>query len=342
MMEYNCTGIPDDNKYPTRVLRNNVTHAFPSSFSAMGNNTLLEDTISSIDIWITDAPGVPLFYIAHGSSDYFARHGENGAISQIPADAESRLVARGVTISQTGPKAYRGGYFQCMQPNRNTKFNSSDNKEHYVLSTPSAISNPSCTLDGVGGVYAVLTPTQPQWTKLFRFIDTSEPIYYINSSGTEVLLSTENGFYALPGEAPWHWSCVRYVPPTSFAINRATTAHNFNVNLPDQLWNLRLTVFTEIEWIADKNSAIDASMSDPAVIATLYAILEHHAPFYPASYNDFKRVMSKIKQTYAQYKPLIDVAAGYIPYGRNVRDVLDHLLLDGQENHPGYQAVWTN
>lgn len=328
LMDYNCVGLPDDNKFPTRVIRNMQTHGFPSSFRPIGTNSLTSDSISSVDIWLTDAPGAPLLYVAHGTQHYVARQAET-ALTNIVSElkADSRIIARGLTVSQIGPKAQRGGYFQCMQPTTYVTYNSTSNVNYYTLDQDNAESNPSAVLEGDSGVYCMLTPTQPQWNKAFHHLDDSEDVYVtIGHTSTRVWIG-EPGFYSPPDNTPWHWNVIRYIPTTPFKIGRASTSQaDFATDVDTQLWNMRLTVFTSLEYITSKNQSTDATMSDPAAIAMLYALLEHHICFYPASYNEWRKVLGAVKETYKRYKPLIDVASGYIPYGATVKQVLDKLM----------------
>lgn len=325
LTEYPCRGIPDDNKDPTRMLRAMNTYGVTANWTLLGTGTNTEATIECVDIWLTDFPACPIIFIGVGADNtYYCKYITQDEIANKIGDNEFRLVGRGMTIENVGPRAQRGGYFTCSRVTDNTAYDGGNDISYWEVNMGSADANVMATFSGDKGVYSTLVPRLQTNMQKFRQLDNNLAVQFRTPSGTKLNGNTIGGS-SMPNIPGWNWSRVRFVPVTPFAISRPSTSGGFTIKDPLD-WNLRITVFSAIELKADTQTATNAVGRDPAVLNLLFAILEQHSGFYPASYNDLRKVMGAIKRTYKKYKPIIDVAAGYIPYGQNINAALGALL----------------
>lgn len=335
MIDYGCMGIPDANNNPTLTLMPRTTHTVPTAGTGFiyhtgkwnldSNNKAANIVYDTVYLIMTEVV-TNLIVVHTGSCDYNSVPNQPYClVSTFTDDVEMitsvddsavRLIARGMTISHVGEMQYRGGYFDCLGLTNNNGYVMDGNTVHWSCPLQQAVSEQN--FEGSQGVYCVLKPNNEANYKQWRNIDTKgEQLWivppntpndatdkYIRAGITGLSLATTPAF------AP---SVVKFIPPAPW---KAGTAN----------WSLRVSVYTAYEYRVVPSMSHNLSTSDPATIATMFALMQHHTPYYPASYNDFKKIMAKIREIYNQYKPLIDVAAGFVPYGNNINAGVDALL----------------
>jgi len=334
--DYACQGIPDGNSVPTRVFNLQNTYLVPASpqtawYISNGAYTNLPSgtNIDWSEVFIIQDENIrPVMIVHHGVATIsgatrqvvgYSTEGNddvNSIITTIATSKENklRLVAKSMTVDNVGEQMYRGGYFTCSSQATTSKYNDINNTAGWAVYLSQAGSNVIAQFQGDAGVYATLQPNNKANYNLWRSYDDSESTM-IDYLGGNVNVPTVGSVSSadLPG---WKANIIHYVPPATWST---TTAPR---------WQLRISVSMVIEYQVSNATGVDGVAYDPAAIQLAFGLFEHHIPFYPASYNDFKKVVEAIRRTYNKYHPLIDVAAGYIPYGTTVKGALDQLLLD--------------
>lgn len=247
----------------------------------------------------------------------FHFYNDAAKLGTLSDGAEVRLVAKSATITNVGERMYRGGYMTCSRLPQGTTHDSSSNATSWAIRDNQVSLSQVTAFDGDRGVYAVLQPHVQADMCAWKHFDTSEPFLYYPSIATPTPISlSSSSSLSEPESNGWLPSVIRFTPPSPWKSDGTAN------------WSLRATVCQQWEYRAPSSEATDAVPFDPSVLTTLFALCEYQDSFYPASYNDLKSVMRRVREAYKRYQPLIDVAAGYIPYGNAVNSGVK-ALLDG-------------
>lgn len=338
MADYQCIGIPDGTTTYTRMYNQISTYSIPEVPADIMANTgaggaWAKQTLSNFDsLTITTyyivqtefAAPLFVFYIGTGTLPGVTGTKDvigctqvgDTQISTLAAKSSYRLVAKSMTIDNIGQKMYRGGYFTCMTPPAAFGYTSSSNADNWILDLDIASTSQVAAYNGDSGVYAVLRPYSPTAMKLWKKFDASEVLKVTWKGATfdwTVTMAQAN-----PQNIGWAQSVVAFTPPSPWSISASAK------DTPN--WMLRVTVAQQFEYQVPSAESMTHAMKDDGVINAVQALMQYHIPYYPASYNDWRKVLGKIRNTYKTYKPLIDVAAGYIPYGNAVVSGVDALL----------------
>lgn len=338
MADYQCIGIPDGTTTYTRMYNQISTYSIPEvpgdimantgAGGAWAKQTLANfDSLTITTYYIVQTEfAAPLFVFYIGTGTLTGVTGTKDVIgctqvgdtqiSSLAAKSSYRLVAKSMTIDNIGEKMYRGGYFTCMTPPAAFGYTSSSNADNWILDLDVASTSQVAAYNGDAGVYAVLRPYSPTAMKLWKKFDASEVLKITWKGATfdwTVTMAQAN-----PQNIGWAQSVVAFTPPSPWTLKASSTT------VPN--WMLRVTVAQQFEYQVPSAESMTHAMKDDGVINAVQALMQYHIPYYPASYNDWRKVLGKIRNTYKTYKPLIDVAAGYIPYGNAVVSGVDALL----------------
>lgn len=278
------------------------------------------DYIRVVEYNVTVSSGsdpAPGNYIGYGIA--VVRNDETATfVNSETGDGSGRLINRGFTIEPIGMKMYRGGYFSAYSPNQSTYYVDNENQSYLCLPMATIDENPAETF-GDQGVYATMIPFNISNMCKFRKTDSSDSLMLMTANGSYYKLScgSVDNLMELQG---WKQSWVAYYPPASI-----TSANQ--KEFTSGMIALRVTCFSCIEVLKSKaNGGQNIAIKDTASLESVVALGEFINGFYPASYNDLKKVIGNIRKFYNEHKDLIDVAAGFIPYGGTVNSVLNSLL----------------
>lgn len=331
MTDYGCTGIPDPNTNATLMYMPRSTIVCPatsgSEFAFEGTWTnatgkcskrlinhyyiILTEVVSAVVVigvgTCNHASSVSTWY---ASVNVYTEPAEN-----ISSDeTKVRLVSRGMTVSHVGEQMYRGGFFECLSTPGSSAYVDSNNTYKWSANLEKAS---SCqTFNGTTGVYAVLKPNNDAAYMTWRSKDAS-------AEQLQVLLPETPGFgfgVAITGltrpDMPAFCPCaLKYIPPSVV-----------NVDNGSWNWSLRISYYSAYQYTTTTANSTNMDNTDPAVIQAMFALMQHHVAYYPASYNDLRKILSNVRDFYNKHKKLIDVAAGVIPYGSAVQSGVEALL----------------
>lgn len=333
--EYDCLGMPDDNTMPTIVRASRATYNIPMNLTGeyyavadAGGNfakvNLTESNITTIYFIQTADSSMDLVVLYNGT--FKASNAtyswvvkpilNSGTASFVQrnnsTDEYFRVIARSMTISQTGPKVYRSGYFVGYSPKSSTQYDDGNNASSRMMDLRNITDYQVFTHPG-NGVYSVLPivnqPAAVQW----RHLDSKETVSLVLPSGTTCTLPS--GLFYVDKEldtTAFYSHVVGYFPAS-------------NVTSSSQL-SIIVTVSTVVErQTAKSEGGTNAVKKDAAVFNVVGALNEVTNGYYPDSYNDLKQVLRKIQNAYLKHQDIVNAAAGFIPYGQTVKSVLDTL-----------------
>lgn len=347
LKNYNPMGIPDKNDKSTRVFTSERNYTLPlkweatdaawkrSALNSNGSSTITSFTWSNYtgsatlaSVWIAQTPDAlvdAVVILEHdigaGQVVYtikpFPNANLTNTICRETGENQYRLMGKGFTVAHVGSKMYRGGYFTTYRTNGIYFHNDADQNNYSAINIAGAPPYIKETMDKGDGVYAVLpiqsaenlsqwhTVSQGALRLILNYSDNGSqvrPIYGF-TSGPSLDLDSKADLQAF-GQ-----SLVRYVPTTSL----------------DNIV-LRLTTFTAVEVVgSNEDGFYNHVKADYAALNFAAAITEDNSFYYPATYNDFQKVLGNLKRWYHKNHDVIDVATGFIPYADNAVKVLDFL-----------------
>lgn len=274
------------------------------------STSITMQTVLYNGIWLPSDPYLGAIWCIFGLSadGYSAIITNQIADIKIPefvGKHEARLAGKSITIDQIGPWADRGGYMTCCVPTDAIEFT---NKTYFPFIDPAvAATNQVDAYNGTHGVYGVMRPNNKasmlEWADCYR--------------GSVGLKHPQV-------ETEWYPSLTQQ----QYKADQGWKSMWIGLHMPDSVssWALRVMVCTTVEVKTSEAVGGANPFFDEAAINMLLAISSADMGFYPASFNDLKKVLAAVRSKYKKYKPLIDVAAGYIPYGSTINEVLNTLL----------------
>lgn len=290
--------------------RINNDNAYSSAYPTDYEST----TISQIYVIQDDNPFMPFYALTEASFDekrtwgvYFFPNSQLEAVN----DKSYRLMGRGMTIEQVGPYAERGGYCACYRLMNMTESDSTSDKVMRVTKISDIEANLIENMDGIRGVYSVLRPAIQQNLVQWKHYDQTVQYKLVDYSGVNIVNFTRPG--VLYNDTAFSTNVVKIVPSSSLPLT-------------DSKFNFRITASEAVEY--ESNTQIGNHVdAQPGVIAMVLAMAPHVPSFYPASYNDLRQMLGKIKQAYTKNKALVEAALDAITPERrsNIVKFLDQL-----------------
>lgn len=211
----------------------------------------------------------------------------------INADAQTsyRLICRSLTVQQIGPYASRGGYISAYRLDNSLIFNGTNDVTEHAIDLKQIIENHIENLDGISGIYSILRPCIKQNYTQWKPYDASVTYHFRDEQGREIVS------HAIPGvnfaNSAMSTNAVLLLPTTP-----ATAADTFN---------FRLSISEAVEYEAPSNIG-NLVHGQPRVIDFALALTSELPNFYPASFNDLKKILGKIKQAYNKNRDVVNAA----------------------------------
>lgn len=307
LAEYDPMGIPDIHNGRTLCMKSLQTESLSTlidkcSFYYVQDSgyapytPVTGDLIEKIYVIQDDNPFYAYYMLVKGKIATSSRdiYGVLTFTSTFVANAETdkmvRLFARSMTIEQIGPYAERGGYLSLYRLDNST-INVSDKVVH-SLSAKDFEPNLIDQQDGIRGVYSILRPSIRQNYTQWHSMDESVDYSFSDANGVLIATKAINGTNA--SSPSMSTNVVQLVPPQPFVIGSTT-------------FNFRITSASAVEY--ESSAQIGNLINpEPSVIDYTIGLMAQCQSFYPASFNDLRKIARKLKQTYVKNKDLVEAA----------------------------------
>lgn len=300
--EYGCRGIPDENQQPTLVLCGRQTYTINlNSFYTSDNRVMYWD--SSQQKWLPKATSAILsnlrletvfiiqgeilqhtYLLASGFGDlsgvgtgeYLLIYRPLGALVSLQA-RNARLIAQSYTVEWIGKEIDKSGYIEAgytyAEKGVNYPTVNLDNLGELV----------SYTSDSDKGVYITSMFNNYDEYRWWKATTARTPTFYFNGGEAQTVSYSD-----------YNDPLSRGAMRKAFVTYRALVDGEGNL---DTTWVFRLTVNQVVEKFASySEGGSDAALYDKASVEDMINLYDSMDLIFPASYNDFKKVWSWIKQ----------------------------------------------
>lgn len=303
--DYDPKGIPDIHtgytlcaKQPYNIDLSTIISG--SEYYKLASNTYSSythvdtDLFSKFYIIQDDNPFCPLYAILIGQTSSAAPIiGIYRAKSALLPDAQTsyRLVCRSMTLQQIGPYASRGGYISAYRLDNSIIFNGNNDVTEHGIDLKQIIENHVENIDGITGIYSILRPCIKQNYTQWKPYDASVTYHFYDETGREVVSHAIAGVNF--ANSSMSTNAVLLLPTTP--------------SVASETFNFRVSICEAIEYEAPSNIG-NLVHGQPRVIDFALALTAELPNFYPASFNDLKKILSKIKQAYNNNRDVVNAA----------------------------------